>query len=440
MTRRILIADPSQEFIDKILNAPESSLYTFETAKRGEEAFAKLENFEPDLILIDLLLPEMHGIEILRLVRENPRWKKVGVILASNSLMIQNFHAAVKEGVDYFLSKPIDLGLLYTLFARFFDGTLNPEPFSVETHKAPEIHPYKPRQHDAKSYIKFWGTRGSNPVSGPEYLRFGGNTVCLEIRHGQDLIIIDSGTGIRPLGQVLEQEKPKTIHLFLSHTHWDHVTGFPFFAPIYHSDVELIIWSPVGFEKTTKELFTEMLAYSYFPVRLEDIKAKLTFNDLREGHPVTIGDVTIDSHYAYHPGATLCFKIHLGDKIIGYATDNELFLGYHGSPNAIGPDHPLIKSNQSLIEFFKHCTLLIHEAQYTPAEYQKRVGWGHSSVSNAVLLCKYSSIKEWIVTHHDPSHTDEALLAQWQLHRDILEDCHLSTQVHFAFDGMTLPL
>src|ERR1700741_3935054 len=100
-------------------------------------------------------------------------------------------------------------------------------------------------------------------------------------------------------------EKVKIIHLFLSHTHWDHITGFPFFAPIYHSDVELVIWSPIGFEKSTKELFTEMLAYAYFPIRLEDVKAKLTFNNLREGHPVSIGDLTIDSHYAFHPGATL---------------------------------------------------------------------------------------------------------------------------------------
>ena len=128
--------------------------------------------------------------------------------------------------------------------------------------------------------IKFWGTRGSNAVSGSEYIRFGGNTVCLEVRHGEDLLIIDAGTGIRPLGKMIDTNVHKTIHIFLSHTHWDHVTGFPFFDPIYDPDVQIVVWSPVGFEKSTRELFTEMLAYSYFPVRLEDIRAKISFNDL----------------------------------------------------------------------------------------------------------------------------------------------------------------
>lgn len=439
--QKILLADGDKSLLEKIQNAPGNEHYIFQTASNGEEVLHQISHFKPQLVYIDLLLPEMHGIEILKKIRHNPMSEGLGVILASNSAMVQNVHAAIKEGVDYFLAKPFEIPFLYILFDRFFEGTLMPDntpPDPTSVHG--ESLPYELTEHSKNTYIKFWGTRGSNPVSGSEYIRFGGNTVCLEVHHGEDMVIIDAGSGIRPFGELIDVNKYKTIHIFLSHTHWDHVTGFPFFDPIYNPDVQIVVWSPVGFEKPTRELFTEMLAYAYFPVRLEDIRANISFNDLRDGHPVSIGDITIDSHYAYHPGATLCFKIHINGKTVGYATDNEMFMGFHGSPNAVAADDPLVQSHQHIIDFFKGCDILIHEAQYTPLDYQKRVGWGHSSISNATLLCKFAEIKNWIVTHHDPKHSDDDLLDKLQLHQDILKDCNLECQFEMAFDGKKLLL
>lgn len=435
--KRILIAESSQEILAKIRDANFSSKYDLEIALQGLEAWKKIEELKPDLIYLDLLLPEVHGIELLKKIRAHPDLKDAGVIIASSNSMIQNYHAAVKEGANYFLEKPFETELLFALIDRFFKGTLKPDPFSAEEKAAPSSL-YLPKERKRDSYLKFWGTRGSNPVSGADYITFGGNTSCLEIRQGEDLIIIDAGTGIRPLGETLCNEK--TLHLFLSHTHWDHVTGFPFLQPLFNADCKVIIYSPVGFEKSTQELFTEMLAYAYFPVRLDDIKANLVFNDLRDHSPVSIGNVTIDSHYAYHPGSTLCFRIHMGDKTIGYATDNEMFLGYHGNPNSLGHDSPLIQAHASIIHFFEECDLFIHEAQYTPLEYQKRVGWGHSSISNASILAKYCKAKEWIVTHHDPKHSDADLHEKLQLHKDILADCHIPCTVQMAYDGMIIPI
>ena len=438
--QKILLADGNKALLEKILKSPGSENYTFEVASTGPEVLEKMGPFEPSLILVDLLLPEMHGIELIKCIRQNPKTEGTGVILSCVNSMIQNFHAAIREGVDYFLAKPFEIPFLYILFNRFFEGTLLPEPFSPENvvPSSTTQNSYHPKHHQRDSYLKFHGTRGSNPVSGSDYIRFGGNTSCLEVRHGDDLIIIDAGTGLRALGESITINKNKTFHIFISHTHWDHITGFPFFNPIYDPDVQIILWSPVGFEKSTKELFTDMLAYAYFPVRLEDMRAKLAFNDLRDGHPISIGDITIESTYAFHPGSTLCFKIHLGGKTYGYATDNEFFLGYHGNPNAIGSDHPLLKAHQNMINFFKGCDVLIHEAQYTPLEYKRRVGWGHTSISNAVILCKYAEIKEWIVPHHDPNHTDAFLLEKQQLHKDILADCNLHCHVQLAYDGMNI--
>lgn len=439
--QKVLLADPDQALLDRLREAPGSEHYSFEVALTGDEVLEKINSFQPKLIYIDLMMPQMHGIELLKKIRSNPKSEAVGVIITSINSMIQNCHAAIKGGADYFLPKPFEIPFLYILFNRFFEGNLIPEPLSPQTPESiDESEVFHSKEHDSKSYIKFWGTRGSNPVSGSEYDRFGGNTACLEVRHGDDLVIFDAGTGIRPMGQTIDTDKFKTLHIILSHTHWDHINGFPFFEPVYDESIHVVIWSPVGFDKSTKELFTEMLAYNYFPVRLEDMRAKVSFNDLRDGHPVTIGNIKIDTHYAYHPNGTLCFKIHVAGKTYGYATDNELFLGYFGDPNALGKDHPLIEAHLSMINFFKHCDFLIHEAQYTPEEYERHVGWGHSSISNTAVLCKYAEISEWIVTHHDPKHTDDNLLNKLQLHRDILEQCKIHCHVQMAFDGMKLVL
>jgi phosphoribosyl 1,2-cyclic phosphodiesterase len=437
--KRILIADSSEKLCSTLTSSPLAQMYTIETAKTGPEALAKISSFQPDLILAELMLPEIHGIEVLKKVREGEKSRSVGVIITSSHAMIQNYHAAVKGGADYFLEKPFQTEFFFSLAACFFSGQLHPDPFSgIESSSLEGSHCYVPKMHVYDSYIKFWGTRGSNPVSGNDYIRYGGNTVCLELRHGNDLVIIDAGTGIRPLGNSLMDVK--NIHLFIGHTHWDHILGFPFFAPIYNSDCHICIWAPIGFEKTTRELFTEMLAYAYFPVRLDDIQAKISFRDLRDGQSVSIGKIQIHNHYAFHPGATLCFKIQFGDKTIGYASDNEMLMGYHGNPSGLGRDHPLLAPYDSLIKFYQGCDLLVHEAQYFPAEYQKKVGWGHSSLSNAAALMQHCKPKEWMITHHDPQNSDEDILNKLQMAKDIMEECKIPCSVRMAFDGLVLPI
>ncbi|MBI2743705.1 MAG: response regulator [Chlamydiales bacterium] len=440
--KRILLADPSKELMRQILHAPDSKTYLFETALNGTECLKKIDTFQPDLILLDLLLPQMHGIEILRKLKADESRKNVGVILSSAQAMIQNYHTALNAGADYFLEKPFEIEHLFEIFQHYFAGTLTPPPFlGQESGDGEAAINYHPRHHSNNSYIKFWGTRGSNPVSGKEYIRYGGNTSCLEVRHGKDLVIIDAGTGIRPLGSTPFIQDANMIHLVVGHTHWDHIIGFPFFTPLYRPDCHVTIWSPVGFEKPTKELFTEMLAYAYFPVRLDDIRARISFKDITEGVPFSIGDIEIDTHYTYHPGATVCFKISTpGNKTIAYVTDNEMLMGYQGDPNEIDSEHPLLEPHKSMLKFLKGCDLLIHEAQYFPAEYQKKIGWGHSSITNATALVKHTGIKEWVVTHHDPSHSDEDLQRKLQCHHDILDDCKITCRVRFAFDGLKLPL
>jgi CheY-like chemotaxis protein/ribonuclease BN (tRNA processing enzyme) len=439
--KKILIADPSPELHKKISSAPAAAHYLLETAQTGPECLKKIKSFAPNLLLADLLLPEMHGIEILRKMKSDSHLKQCGVIITTEYALIQNYHAAIQEGAIYFLNKPFTPDEFFALVERFFLGQLKPDPFQgVSSRERHGEHCYVPKMHRPQHYLHFWGTRGSNAVSGPEYIRFGGNTCCLEIRYGDHLLIIDAGTGIRRFGESVLLPHSKKFHLFFSHTHWDHLTGFPFFYPLYDPSCHITLWAPIGFEKSPRELFTDMLAYSFFPVRLDDIKAKITFEDLRDLQTIKIGEIEISTHYTFHPGATLCFKIATPEKTFAYVTDNEFLMGYHGHPNAVKKDHPFLAPHYSLIEFLKGCDFLIHEAQYFPQEYLHKVGWGHSSLSNAVALIKETHTKEWIVTHHDPSHTDILLEKKIQLLRDILEDCHISVQVRFAFDGLRIPL
>jgi len=438
---KILLADPSTTLIDAVLTAKEAKNFEFATAKTGPSALKKIQEFEPDLLIIDLMMPHIHALEIMKTIKTNARFKSMGIIVSSYHVMVQNYHAVIDEGANYFLVKPFEIPELYGLIEQFFLGELKPAPFSLKNgSEIEQTHCYHPIPSTLTSYLRFWGTRGSNPVAGAEYVRYGGNTSCLEVRQGDDIIVIDAGTGIRQLGDTLKIEDGQTIHLFISHTHWDHITGFPFFTPLYKKTCNVVVWAPVGFEKSTKELFTSMLAYAYFPVRLDEMKAKVTFKELRDDRPVSIGNLVIDCHFTNHPGPTVGFKIKSKDKTVGYITDNEVLLGYHGHPNGIHRKHPLLEPHLGLIDFLKDCDLLIHEAQYFPEEYYRKTGWGHSSIPNATVLLKYTGVKEWLVTHHDPNHKDHDLQVKLQLHNDIIKECGLDIKVDIAYDGLMIPL
>lgn len=258
-----------------------------------------------------------------------------------------------------------------------------------------------------KRFLKFWGTRGSCAVSGPEYLRFGGNSCCLEISYDDMHLIIDAGTGIRALGDLFMNNGLRRLNILLTHTHWDHIIGFPFFDPIYETGTHLTIWSPSSSGRSCKQLFNDLLAIEFFPVRLEEVKASLEFKTIQQKTPIAFGPITLDFHTTNHPGLAYAVKITTPEQTIGYITDNEMLQGYHGEPSEVTDE--LLEPHLGLIEFFKGCDLLIHEAQYTSEEYLDKVGWGHSSVLNAIVFVQKTSPKRWGIIHHDPKHTDRDL-------------------------------
>lgn len=295
--------------------------------------------------------------------------------------------------------------------------------------------PYLPALPTRQPYVHFHGTRGSIPVSGPRYVRHGGNTSCISVGVGDELFIIDAGSGIRDLGNQLAKVGPRRIHLFITHTHWDHIQGFPFFAPLYIPGNEVVIYGTSGFGKDLESIFRGQLDRDYFPVQFEDMRAKIDFHVL-EGSSMDLGEFHIRWEATHHPAPTVGFRINWQDRSVGYVSDNEFLPGYLGSPAAITPDFPALEHHRALIEFLTGVDLLIHEAQYTNQEYLTKLGWGHSSLSNACALAKLCGAKRWIIPHHDPMHDDHTLAEKLNLTRAILRDIDYPIETHHAFDDL----
>ena len=312
-------------------------------------------------------------------------------------------------------------------------------PRSVVTESADPIpkstETYLPQGPVGPSF-RMWGTRGSIPISGAKFVRHGGNTSCVDISEGEERIILDAGSGIRELGLELAKRKPQKLHIFITHTHWDHIQGFPFFAPAYIPGFELNIYGAAGFKKDLGSIFRGQLDSDYFPVQFEDMRAKILFHAV-DKPPMRLGKFTVSWEPTHHPAVTLAFKISTATQSFGYVSDNEFLFGYTGAPQEIDAGNPLVLPHRRLVEFLRGVDVLVAEAQYTNEEYRKKVGWGHSSVSNACLLAKLAGVSHWMVTHHDPQHDDDYLDQKLNLTKEILRSINHPMEVRHAYDGLS---
>ncbi|MBM4300970.1 MAG: MBL fold metallo-hydrolase [Deltaproteobacteria bacterium] len=243
--------------------------------------------------------------------------------------------------------------------------------------------------------IKFWGTRGSIPAPGTQTLEFGGNTTCVEVvLANRQRVVIDGGTGLRLLGQhLMENQIPCQFHLLLTHGHWDHLLGIPFFEPIYRESTKVIVdgWPP-AFQAMTR-VFDSHMGDGFFPVAFDHLKANIDYLNTLANGPLDLDGVLIDSIRLNHPQGGLGFRFREGKQTMVFVTDNEL-----GA--ARGRRIP------EFVEFVRGCDLLIHDAQYLPEEISARRGWGHSAYDEVVALAKEAEVHNLLFTHHDPSRSD----------------------------------
>lgn len=248
--------------------------------------------------------------------------------------------------------------------------------------------------------VRFWGVRGSVPAPGPETCRYGGNTSCVELRAGGELLILDAGTGIRKLGLALCAGcSPIRGTLLISHAHWDHIHGLPFFAPVMSPGNRFHVYGCAGSEPHMRTTLAGQMETPYFPLSLEDLPDTLEFHELGED-PIEVGAVRVQTVRLHHPGMTLGFRVEAEGRAVVYATDQEPHAAGDGAEPALDAD---------LLRFARGADLLIADAQYTPDEYSSRVGWGHSSVRDAVRLALEAGVGRLALFHHDPERTDSAV-------------------------------
>lgn len=260
--------------------------------------------------------------------------------------------------------------------------------------------------------VRFWGTRGSIAKPGPATVRYGGNTSCVQVTSpGGQLIIIDCGTGAHDLGQNILKHKMTGNEgsILISHTHWDHIQGIPFFAPLFVPGNKWTFYAPRGFGDTLRETLAGQMEFTYFPVTLDAFGANVDYKDLVE-QTFDIGDVRVTTRFLNHPALTLAYKLETGGATLVYSCDHEPHS--HELADGEGPVHGQDREHS---DFFRDADLVIHDAQYTPAEYATKVGWGHSTPQYAAQMCREAGVRKLALTHYDPTRSDDevdAILAE----------------------------
>jgi phosphoribosyl 1,2-cyclic phosphodiesterase len=253
--------------------------------------------------------------------------------------------------------------------------------------------------------IQFWGTRRSIATPGPDTGRYGGNTSCVEVRSARGtLVVLDCGTGGRSLAQKLMSESGgRRGNILISHTHWDHIQGIPFFEPLYVPGNEWNVYGPKGLRESLREVLAGQMQYLYFPVSLEQCAANIRYHDLLEGS-FAIDDIRVSARYLNHPALTLGYRLEVDGASVVYACDHEPY----SRMLALGKGR-ISGEDLRHAEFMRGADLLVHDAQYTAQEYPAKMGWGHSPIEYVVKLAEQARVKRVALTHHDPRRDDAAI-------------------------------
>jgi CheY-like chemotaxis protein/phosphoribosyl 1,2-cyclic phosphodiesterase len=287
--------------------------------------------------------------------------------------------------------------------------------------------------------IQFWGTRGSIAAPGPKTVRYGGNTSCVEL-HAADgtLIVLDCGTGAYGLGKVLAQSgEPVTGNLMIGHTHWDHIQGFPFFDPLFIERSKWTVYAPGGGDQRLQAALAGQMAYEYSPINLDYLTAELSYVDLTEG-VFEVGSVRVTTQYLNHPALTLGFRFEVDGATVIYACDHE--------PHSLHPlDAPagaelIHHEDRRHVKFLEGADLIIHDAQYTLADFPVKAGWGHTPLERAVDYAIRARTKRLIFTHHDPDRDDDAVDALCVAARDRASTASYTPEIEPAAEGMVVDL
>ncbi len=376
-------------------------------ANDGEAGFDLVLKHQPAAVLCALRLPKRNGFKVCRAIREQADLSKTRVVLTSVSQFANDRDSAFAAGADDYLIKPIEPAALRRALESTAENGSAVELIALAEEEAPA----------GPTQIRFWGVRGSIPTPGAETARFGGNTSCVEVRVANQVIILDAGSGIRRLGQSLMREfrdLPVNITLLVTHTHWDHIQGFPFFVPAYNPRVNIRILGYEGAVHGLRGALFEQMQSAFFPVGLNQMASRVTFEELEEME-FDLGGIKIRSIFANHPGICLGYRLSTPAGDIVYLPDHEAYERNEterqraaGETSPAGLEHARLQDEQ-VIAFLRDADVVIADSQYDLAEYETRRGWGHTCADDTVDLAMRAKVKQLFLFHHDPDHNDEKI-------------------------------
>jgi phosphoribosyl 1,2-cyclic phosphodiesterase len=356
----------------------EAGGYRTVALENGTDLLSTVAAISPALILLDIMMPGIDGLSLCRQLREGPSPFGGPIVICSAKHYDTEKRLAGEVGATAYLEKPFSPERLLRL---------------VQDSLARQVS------------VRFWGVRGSIPTPSREMVEYGGNTPCVEVRVSgiDDVFIWDGGTGLRELGRGLKSSSgPVKGFLCFSHFHWDHIQGLPFFEPAYIPGNSFTLTGPAQPTANLSQILSGQMASVYFPVSLEQFGAQLAFREIGEGS-VTMGGVRFDALSSLHPGHTLMYRLTHGGTRVVYATDNELPIGWKAAGSASA--HEV----ERYLRFFDGADLLIHDAQFTRDEMERRRGWGHSAWPDVLDIAIEAGVKRLRLFHHDPDHSDTIL-------------------------------
>lgn len=405
MAKRILVIDddPMSRLLSRRILEQES--YEVRELESATNLQSALQDFAPDLVLCDLIMPGQDGLSVCRTLRADPQTWDIQVVVMSAKNFEADRRMALAAGATRYLVKPLSK-------ADLLKAVEEALPSGVT--------------------LKIWGARGSTPAPERALGHYGGNTSCvaLGLPDGRQ-IIFDGGTGIRGLGNSLLEPAPMQFHICITHCHWDHIQGLPFFKPLYAPGNEINLYAPADSDAALAEIMEGQMGRDYFPVSMSSLASSVKYTALNE-MDFEILEMPISTFHVFHPGRTLAYRVHLEGCSVVYVPDNELVPEF-AKPEVSG--EPL-----RFARFAFGASLLIHDCAYSRAVYEKRRGWGHSCGEILATVAAHANVKRVLLFHHDPDNSDEDVAAIHQEFRNAVESLDAEIESELATEGATLTL
>ncbi|MEA3211861.1 MAG: hypothetical protein QOE70_4918 [Chthoniobacter sp.] len=400
-------------------------------AADGETGIELAIKHRPDVILCDLLMPRGNGYQVCRAVRSHLELRHTKIIVISGGDYASDRNTAEDAGADEYLVKPIIFDELERALVRVLPAGNNGQS---------EVEVQAVHVQEGLTRLKFWGVRGSIPSPGPATVFFGGNTSCVELRADGQIIVLDAGSGIRALGQALDHEfrdEPIDLTLLITHTHWDHIQGFPFFLPAYNSKNRLRILGYEGALEGLAQTLAGQMESPYFPIALKQLPGNIVIEELKDLQ-FKIGTIRVEACFSNHPGVCVGYRVFTSAGSVVYLPDNESVNAQLFSPK--GSDALPRTIEQKLGAFVRDADILICDAQYTREEYKAHLGWGHGCVDDVVQFAIAGKVRRLYLFHHDPAHDDRFISGMLMHARDLAHKAGSPLRVEAAREAEEITL